>query len=76
MQIRLSAEKADPLLLRALQLLQARDNLPHIRTSGKCRAAVMGRPPENDSLIVELVDPFHDELIEQCCGGHAFAGGA
>jgi hypothetical protein len=46
MQIRLGGQQADPVLLAARQLLQPRDNLPHIRASGQCCATVMGRSPK------------------------------
>jgi hypothetical protein len=36
----------------------------------------MGRTPEDDSRIVELVDSLDDELIQQCCGGRPLASGA
>jgi hypothetical protein len=73
-QVRLGGQEANPVFLAAFELLQARDDLPHIGAGGKCRAAVMGRSPEGDSLIVELVDPFDDELVKQCRSGHALAG--
>jgi len=76
MQIRLSGKEADPVLLATLQLLQARDNFPHIRACGQRCAAVMGGPPENDSRVVKLAGSLNDELIQQRCSGHALAGGA
>jgi len=76
MQIRLSGQEADPLLLAAFQLLQPRDNLPHIRASGKSRAAVMGRTPEDDSRMVELIDSLDDEPVKQGRGGHALPSSA
>jgi len=76
MQIRLGGQETDPLLLAALQFLKARDDLPHIRAGGESRPAVMGRAPEDDPRIVELVGSLDDELIQQRCGGRALASGA
>jgi hypothetical protein len=33
----------------------------------------MGGASKDDARIVELIDSLNDELIEQCCGGHALA---
>ena len=46
------------------------------RRCGQCCAAVMSRPPEDDSRIVELVSSLNDELIQQRRSGHALPGGA
>jgi hypothetical protein len=48
MQIRFGSQDADPLLFTSLQLLQASDDLPHIRAGGQCRAAVMGGTTEDE----------------------------
>jgi hypothetical protein len=76
MQIRLGGQEIDPLLFAALQFLKARDDLPHIRAGGKSCPAVMGRAPEDDPRIVELVYSLDDELVQQRCGGRALASGA
>jgi len=75
MQIRLGGQETNPPLLAALQLLKARDDLPHIWAGGKSRTAVMGRAPEDDPRIVKLVNSLDDELIQQRCGGRALASG-
>jgi len=75
MQIRLSAQQADSLLLAAIEFLKACDDLPDIRTSGKCGAPIVRRASEDDSWVVELIDALNNELVKQCSGGHALASG-
>ena len=75
MQIRFGAEQGDPLLLAAVEFLQAGDDLPDVRASGKCGAPIMRGAAEDDLWVVELVYAFHDELAKQRGGGHALARG-
>jgi hypothetical protein len=75
-QVRLGAKEADSLFLAALEFLQARDDLPDVRAAGERRAPVMRGAAEDDFRVVKLVGALNDELIEQCCDGHALASGA
>ncbi len=76
MQIRLGAQQADPLLLGAVEFLEACDDLPDVGASGECGAPVVRGATEDDSWVVELIDAFHDELLKQRGGGHALPSSA
>ena len=56
MQIRLGAQQADPLLLGAVEFLEAGDDLPDVGAGCERCAAVVGSAPEDDSWVVELID--------------------
>jgi hypothetical protein len=75
MQIRLGAKQAYSLLLAAVQLLKARDDLPDVRASGESGAPIVCWAPEDDPWVVDLVDALNNELVKQGGGGHALASG-
>ena len=65
MQIRLLGQQADALLIGAGELLEARNDLPHIRALGQRWAAITSRTAKHDPRVIELVSALDDEPIEQ-----------
>lgn len=74
MQVGLIAKHADPMLLAAVKLLKASDDLPDVWASGKSGTPIMPGAAKDDPWIVELIDALHDELAKQSGGSHALAG--
>jgi hypothetical protein len=63
-KFRLGTQCADPLFFGAVQFLQPRDDLPHVRAGGERGTSIMGRSSEHYPRVLKLLNAFDDESVE------------
>jgi hypothetical protein len=76
MEIRLVGQCRDPLLLAAGQLPQPGDHFPHVGPNPQRCTAGGWRPAMDDARMVERIDTFKDQPLEQLRRANALTGGA